>query len=202
MDQNNLYPVFLKPERLHFLIVGGGHVGLEKLGFLLKSSPNARVTLVASRVLPEIRRLARRYEAAEVIIHERPFRVADLRPADLVVVATSDTTFNRWVRHEARARGKLVNVADKPDLCDFYMGAIVTRGPLKVAISTQGKAPMLARRFREMLEQALPDRTEGLLHQMERLRHHLQGSFAEKVARLEALTATLVPSSPSKTNLS
>ncbi|RMD72320.1 MAG: hypothetical protein D6818_06650, partial [Bacteroidetes bacterium] len=111
-------------------------------------------------------------------------------------------TFNRWVRHEARARGKLVNVADKPDLCDFYMGAIVTRGPLKVAISTQGKAPMLARRFREMLEQALPDRTEGLLHQMERLRHHLQGSFAEKVARLEALTATLVPSSPSKTNLS
>jgi len=58
MERNELYPVFLKLHQLNVLIVGGGNVGLEKLSFMLKSSPNANVEVVAPRFLPELEALA------------------------------------------------------------------------------------------------------------------------------------------------
>ncbi|RMF26076.1 MAG: bifunctional precorrin-2 dehydrogenase/sirohydrochlorin ferrochelatase, partial [Bacteroidetes bacterium] len=146
--RNNLYPIFLKLQRLNVLIVGGGSVGLEKLSFLLKSSPDARVTLVAKEIAPAIRNLALHSPEAEVILRQKPFEAADLQGHDLVIAATNDRRLNERVRREAKRQGLLVNVADTPDLCDFYLGAIVTKGHLKVAISTNGQSPTFAKRFR------------------------------------------------------
>ncbi len=190
--RNNLYPIFLKLQRLNVLIVGGGSVGLEKLSFLLKSSPDARVTLVAKEIAPAIRNLALHSPEAEVTLRQKPFEAADLQGHDLVIAATNDRRLNERVRREAKRQGLLVNVADTPDLCDFYLGAIVTKGHLKVAISTNGQSPTFAKRFRQLLESALPDNIHDLLSNLHALRARLQGDFAEKVRRLDALTQNLV----------
>jgi precorrin-2 dehydrogenase/sirohydrochlorin ferrochelatase len=62
MDKNELYPIFLKAHQLHILIVGGGNVGFEKLSFLLKSSPNAHVSLVAPFIREEVSALAEKHQ--------------------------------------------------------------------------------------------------------------------------------------------
>ena len=191
--RNNLYPIFLKLHRLNVLIVGGGSVGEEKLSFLLKSSsPDARVTIVGKEISPAIRRLALESPEAEVILRQKAFEAADLQGHDLVIAATNDRLLNERVRREAKRQGLLVNVADIPDLCDFYLGAIVTKGHLKVAISTNGQSPTFAKRFRQLLESALPDDIHDLLTNLHKLRARLRGDFAEKVRRLDALTQTLV----------
>ena len=71
----------------------------------------------------------------------------------------------RWSERLGRLMGHLLNVADVPERCDFYMGGIVTNGSLKLAISTDGKAPILAKRMREWLEDVLPEDVESNLEE-------------------------------------
>jgi len=101
---------------------------------------------------------------------------------------------NLEIRTLAKRRGKLVNVADTPDLCDFYLGSIVTRGDLKVAISTNGKSPTFAKRFRQVLEEVLPNDTNALLKNLKVIRDRLTGNFSQKVKELNEITASLVES--------
>src|SRR5687767_4540079 len=164
-ERNNLFPVFLKLEELETLIVGGGNVGLEKLNALLKSSPHAKVTIVASRIKDEIRTQAS--VKSHISLIERNFRVRDLQNKDLVMLATDDQELHRRIRGLARKRRLLVNVADTPGLCDFYLGSVVTKGNLKIGISTNGKSPTIAKRIREYLDEALPENTNELLKNMQ-----------------------------------
>ena len=189
---NPLYPVFLKLHQLQTLVVGAGVVGHEKLSLLLKSSPRAQLTVVAPEVSAPVRALLVRYPHVRLL--ERPFAADDLEGMDLVIAATGLPALGAEVRREARARGVLVNVADTPQACDFYLGAIVTRGDLKVAISTNGRSPTFARRFRELLEESLPEDVDELLVHLHALRQRMQGDFASKVAQLNQLTAGLLAS--------
>lgn len=116
-ESNKLFPVFLKLEELQLLIVGGGNVGLEKLNAVLQNSPAAGIRLVAISITDEIKRLA--VEHTNVILEERAFETSDLDEADLVIVAVNDPGTSEVIKNEAKAKGKLVNVADKPQLCDF-----------------------------------------------------------------------------------
>src|SRR5690606_21628436 len=159
---NNLFPVFLKLEELQTLIVGGGNVGLEKLGALLKSSPSADVTVVATRILPEIKNIAA--QNPRIVLKERAFEPDDLDGKDVIFLATDNRALHESIRVMARERRLLINVADTPDLCDFYLGSVVTKGNLKIGISTNGKSPTIARRLREYLEEALPDSIDDLLN--------------------------------------
>jgi precorrin-2 dehydrogenase/sirohydrochlorin ferrochelatase len=186
MEQNNLFPIFLKLENLHTLIVGGGHVGLEKLSAILKNSPNANVTVIGRTVLAEIYALANQH--AGVAIEERYFKLWDLWDKDLVLLATDNCQLHESIRKFARSRKILINVADTPDLCDFYLGSVVTKGNLKVGISTNGKSPTIAKRFREYLEEALPDNTNDLLNNMQQIREHIKGDFGYKVKVLNEIT--------------
>ena len=132
MERNNLYPIFLKASNLRILIVGGGFVAEEKLHFLTKSSPDARVTLLAPMIRPATRELAERFNAT---ILEDVYDPAYLRGFQIVVATTDKPEINHQIYDDCRRRDKLVNVADNPPLCDFYMGGIVTKGHVKVAIS-------------------------------------------------------------------
>ena len=193
-DSNKLFPVFLKLEELDTLIVGGGNVGLEKLQALLKSSPAARITLVGASIKDEIRALAASRRTVRLV--ERNFRLRDLYSKDLVVLATDDPQLHRRIKNLARKRRLLVNVADTPDLCDFYLGSVVTKGNLKIGISTNGKSPTIARRIREYLEDALPDDTDSLLENMQLIRQRLKGDFADKVKILNDLTSSWLKRTP------
>ena len=187
-ERNNLFPVFLKLEALNTLVVGGGNVGLEKLNALLKSCPRAKVTLVAAAIKEEIRGLAA--AAPDIILVERDFKPGDLKGKDLVMLATDDPALHCRIKELARKKRLLVNVADTPDLCDFYLGSVVTKGNLKIGISTNGKSPTIARRIREYLEEALPENTNELLNNMQAIRARMKGDFAEKVKMLNDITAS------------
>lgn len=187
---NELYPVFLKVHTFDVLIVGGGDVGLEKISFLLKSSPNAKVTLVAKQIKNEIKALAKDHLSVKLI--EREFFNEDLTEMQLVIIATENRALNKTIHTEAKERGILVNVADTPELCDFYMGSIVTKGDLKIGISTNGKSPTIAKRLRELFTDLLPDEIETLISNMEMIRNNIKGDFSKKVKELNKLTEHLI----------
>ena len=191
-NRNPLYPIFLKLHTLNMLIVGAGEVGHEKLSFILKSSPDANIKMVAPWVNPEIEELLEKLPQHQVKIIRKPFETADVEGMDLVIAATNLNDLNLEVRRVAKTAGKLINVADTPDQCDFYLGSIVTRGNLKVAISTNGQSPTFAKRFRQVLEDILPENTSDLLGNLKIVRDRLKGDFAYKVDKLNELTADLI----------
>ncbi len=185
---NTMFPVFFKLHQLDVLVVGGGYVGLEKLEAILKNSPAARVTLVAAEVLqPDIRRLAKAYPHVQVV--ERAFRRRDLRDKDLVFLATNNRALHERIKKITRRRRIMTNVADTPDLCDFYLSSVVKKGDLKIAISSNGKSPTLTKRIREYLEVAIPDDVQTLLDNLKEVRDQLKGDFEYKVKKLNEVTA-------------
>jgi len=188
-DQNPLFPAFLKLSILRVLLVGGGNVGLEKLTAILRSSPDTAVTIISLTFLPEVRALVASHPRLRLV--ERGWLETDLDAADIVFAATDDPALHRRIKAAARARRLLVNVADTPDLCDFYLSSVVQKGQLKVAISTNGKSPTVAKRVRAMLEETLPDELDEVLQQMTVIRGQLAGDFAAKVKSLNAVTAEL-----------
>ncbi len=189
-SSNHLFPVFFKLENLHILIVGGGNIGLEKISAVLNNSPDAKVTLVARNVLPEIKVFQEKSE--KLITIERAFEISDLDGKDLIIAATGDRAISELIRAEATKRKILINVADTPDLCDFYLGSIVQKGDLKIAISTNGKSPTLAKRLKEVFNEALPDDTQQSIDNLNKFRNQLKGDFTNKVKKLNEATAVLI----------
>ena len=191
VSQNQLYPVFFRLEKLKMLIVGGGEVGMEKMHFIMKSSPNARIRIVATWFSDEVSALAQKFPDTVQMV-TKTFEPEDIEDADLIVAATNFHEVNMQVYKAAKERNRIINVADTPDLCDFYMGSIVTRGDLKVAISTNGKSPTFSKRFRQLLEDILPNETSQLLDNLKVFRDQLKGDFEQKVKDLNHLTKTLI----------
>ena len=122
-EQNSLYPIFLKIEQLNTLIVGGGEVALEKMTFMLKSSPEAMITVVSPHFDPEIRKFAAGFPLVKLI--ERTFITDDLIGKNVALICTNNEQLNFLIKAEAGSRNVLANVADTPSLCDFYLGSIV-----------------------------------------------------------------------------
>ncbi|MEM9980983.1 MAG: bifunctional precorrin-2 dehydrogenase/sirohydrochlorin ferrochelatase [Bacteroidota bacterium] len=189
-EGNRLFPVFFKLEQLRLLIVGGGNIGLEKLEAVLKNSPQTTITLVASAIDPRIRAIAEKTPTLHLL--EKSYETADLAAADLVILATNDNTLNAQIRQEARAQRLLINVADKPALCDFYLGAVVQKGHLKIAISTNGKSPTIAKRVKETFNEVFPAQIDDTLTYLQAIRNRIKGDFTDKVNQLNAITEVLV----------
>lgn len=190
-SENNLFPIFLKINALKTLIVGGGNVALEKLNALLKNDSEAKIVLVGRSISEEIK--AKVADKSTVELKERSFEPEDLNNGiQLIILATDKRAVNKIIYDQAKEKGILTNVADTPDLCDFYLGSTVTKGNLKIGISTNGQSPTFAKRFRQVLEDVLPDETSELLNNLNRIRNSLKGSFAEKVKALNEQTKDLV----------
>ena len=189
MERNELYPVFLKVSNLNTLIVGGGNVALEKLTFLLKSSPNAQVQMVATMFREETIKLAEQYKIEMV---KDAYDSKYLEGKHIVVATTDNIPVNEMVYKDCRERNILVNVADNPPFCDFYMGGIVTKGNVKVAISTNGKSPTTAKRLRQFFEDVIPENIDDLVRNLNEFRKTIKGDFEEKVETLNEFTKGLV----------
>ncbi|HXC05373.1 MAG TPA: TSUP family transporter [Bacteroidia bacterium] len=187
---NTLFPIFLKLEGFRVLIVGGGKIGLEKIQAVLTNSPDTRVVLVAPRILPDIFVLASNYPGVE--LRQRSYRESDLEDIGLVITATGIREVGARIRADAGKRNLLVNVADTPDLCDFYLGSVVRKGDLKIAISTNGKSPTMAKRIKEVMNDAIPDETQEVLENLSEIRGQLKGDLEAKVKKLNAITSVMV----------
>lgn len=188
-ERNELYPVFLKVHNLETLIVGGGKVALEKLGFLLKSSPNAKVSVVAPSFDSQIIEKASAWKLN--LIHDT-YDQKYLSGKHIVIATTDDPKVNVQVYKDCRTKHILVNVADNPPYCDFYMGGIVTKGNVKIGISTNGKSPTTAKRLRQFFEDVIPDDIDELVKNLNSYRKTIKGDFEEKVEKLNEFTKGLV----------
>ncbi len=189
-SSNNLFPIFLKLENLQLLIVGGGYVGMEKLEAVVSNSPAAAITLVATQISTEIKELAQHYP--NILLIEKPYDINDLADNDIVIAAINNPAISKQVVQDAKSKKILVNAADKPELCDFYLSSVVKKGNLKIAISTNGKSPTIAKRVKEVLNDTLPDEIDTLLNNMQSIRNKLSGDFAEKVKQLNEITKGLI----------
>jgi precorrin-2 dehydrogenase/sirohydrochlorin ferrochelatase len=189
MERNELYPIFLKLHSINVLIVGGGNVGLEKLSFMLKSSPNANVEVVAPKFLPELEALVEKHPSVKLT--QAKFKKKMLKKRNMVIACTDDLKVNKRVYDLSRKRYLICNIADTPDLCDYYLGGIVTKGNVKIAISTNGKSPTTAKRLREFFEEVIPENIHEMVGSLNEYRKTLKGNFEEKVQKMNEITEGL-----------
>ena len=189
-ETNNLFPIFLKLENFRVLIVGGGKVALEKLNAVLQNSPTTSIKIVSKEFDEEIKSLKRQHANIELI--EKEYEKSDFDNIDFVIAAVNDLELSKVIYNDAKSKKILANVADKPELCDFYLGAIVKKGNLKIAISTNGKSPTIARRLKEAFNELLPDELDELLDNMNAIRKELKYDFATKIKKLNEITEVLV----------
>jgi precorrin-2 dehydrogenase/sirohydrochlorin ferrochelatase len=195
--------MFVKLESKRCLVVGAGKVGEPKIEGLIETG--ARVHVVALEASEAVRQWA---EAGKITLELRGFASADLDGMFLAVVATASLELNSLIYREAQQRGILCNVVDVPEYCDFYYPAVVRRGDLQIAISTNGQSPSLAQKLRQQLERQFgpgyarwvaelgetrklvlasdldPERKSQLLHSLAS-RDALKAALAEELARKE-----------------
>ena len=141
------YPVNLNIRDRCCLVVGAGPVGTRKTGVLL--SCGADVTVVSLEVSNPVSRLA---AEKRIVLKRRPYQSSDIDTAFLIFAATENAELNQRVCEDARRQGKLCNIADHPELCDFTLPAVIERGDLMITVSTSGKSPAYARWVRQQLE--------------------------------------------------
>jgi precorrin-2 dehydrogenase / sirohydrochlorin ferrochelatase len=163
-----LFPAFLKLGGRRCVVVGAGRVAEEKISSLLETGADIRV--VAPQSTPRIRAWAR---AKTIQWDSRQFRPSDLAGAFLVVAATSSRALHAAIYAHAHRRGVLCNVVDDPEHCDFYYGAVVRRGALQIAISTEGHSPALAQRIKKKLADTFEPEYESWLAEIGELRRQL-----------------------------
>lgn len=147
----SLFPLFLKLDGKLVIVIGGGGIAQGKIEGLL--STGARVRVIAPQITPQIAEWAR-FRKVEWLPKE--FAAGDLEGATLAIAATSAPGVNRAVFAEAEANKILCNAVDDIENCHFYYAAVVQRGDLQIAISTNGKSPALAQRLRKQLEEEFP----------------------------------------------
>lgn len=186
---NELFPVFFRLDKLQIVVIGGGAVGTEKVGAILKSSTAASICVVAPEISAEISAWSKQYTGVKLFY--KAYEPEDLSGADLVIAATCIHTLNAQVQIDAKQKNILINVADTPQLCDFYLSSVVQKGDLKIAISTNGKSPTFAKRMREVLEEALPDSIDAILQQLNHIRNKLKGDFEYKVQKMNEITKSM-----------
>ena len=107
------------------------------------------IIIVADSISADVGRMAVNHWNVRLV--QRKFRIEDLKNIDFVFLATSDGSLHKSIAEIAKKMKILVNVADTPELCDFYMGSVVQKGYLKIGISTNGKSPTIAKRLRIFL---------------------------------------------------
>ena len=189
INRNELFPIYIRMSDIHALIVGGGNVALEKFSAILSNAPQARIHIVAPLVKPEIIHLIEKHPTCRY--SQRTFQLKDLEDIHLVFLATDDPLLHKEIKSEASKKHLLVNTADTPDLCDFYLSSIVQKGNLKIAISTNGMSPTLAKRIKEMLSSVIPDEINQSLDQLYKIRSGLKGDFEYKIKTLNKLTSNM-----------
>jgi uroporphyrin-III C-methyltransferase/precorrin-2 dehydrogenase/sirohydrochlorin ferrochelatase len=181
-DQSDLFPVFLKLAGRRVLVVGGGEVAASKIEGLLRAG--ASVTVVAPAVAPAI-------VASGAAVERRAFRASDLDGVWFVVSAATPDV-NREVARIAEAHRVFVNAVDDPPSASAYLGGVVRRQGVTLAISTDGRAPALAGLLREGFDALLPADLDRWLERADALRREWRAGQVPMEQRRPKLLDALV----------
>jgi siroheme synthase-like protein len=171
------YPIMLSVHDRLAVVVGGGRVGLRRARSLLEAG--ARVRLVAEEAPDEALP-----GAVELI--RGPYSPEALNGAWIVLACTSDRELNAKIAENARQRGALVNVADQPEDCDFFLPSVVQDGCVVVAVGTGGAAPALAAHLRDNVK--LPERIGEFAACLSELRNELKLEAIDRARRMDVMS--------------
>ena len=194
-----LYPVFMNLEKHLAVIIGGGEVAYRKLKDLLNADANVKI------IAPEIHegiKLLQKNLPDSIEILQRKYKHGDLADACIVFAATGDADANKAIYLESEERKILMNSADDPENCSFYVPSIIRKGDLLVAVSTSGNSPAMAARLRRALEEKIPENIENILSalndardilkNMEKLNQAQRGDILKKIVNDDSLLEDLV----------
>ncbi len=160
-----VFPTFHKVAERRVLIVGDGEEAAAKVRLL--SETEALIEIISSDPEPALLIAA---EKAGARVLEKPFHERMVKGAALVFAASGEASADKAVVNAARASGVPANAVDRPELCDFYVGALVNRAPVAIAITSTGVGPVLARHLRAKIEAMLPRETGELARLAESFR--------------------------------
>lgn len=178
----SMFPIFLKLEGWRCLVIGAGAVAEGKIRGLLDAG--ATVQVVAPKAVFQIRRWD--FEG-KLSWKPREFDPRDLDGVSIVIAATNSRKVNAQIFQEAKLRKVLCNAVDDPENCDFYYPAVVNRGDLQIAISTNGRSPALAQRLRKELEEQFGPEYERWVEELGESREQLNASHLDAEARKKLL---------------
>lgn len=182
---NQLYPVFLKLDEIRCLVVGAGEVACRKVEALLEC--NGIVSVVAPKVCRSVMEL---HAQERIALYARRFELSDLDGIRLAVASTNDSAVNELVWNECEKRNILCNVVDVPEHCRFFAASTLTQGHLKIAISTNGKCPAMAKRIRRRLEKEFDGNYARAIERIGHGRELLRSRFPhDPKRRMDALRA-------------
>ena len=169
------------------VVIGGEDEAAHKTALLLDVGANVVV------VNPTLNAPLRKLTAAGKVLHRgRRFRSTDTQGAFVIInTLAQDVDLARSLRDASEAEGFLVWSIDQPELSDFMMPAVVRRGALRMAISTGGASPTLARTLRQNCEEIFDDEFEHFLEWLGALREHVQADEPSMVKRRERLNAAV-----------
>ncbi len=159
------YPIFLELKGRHTLVIGGGTVALRKAEVLL--STGAKLVVVANEISDELKALCRKSNSESI---ESKYSKDHLKGVKLVVASTDDNQLNKQIYEDCQALGILCNVVDQPHLCDFFVPAVVRRGDLQIAISTNGRCPAYAAFLRKKLEKSFTEKHGEFIVELDNIR--------------------------------
>jgi siroheme synthase-like protein len=184
-------PIFFDVTGRPCLVVGGGEVAARKVTMLLEA--DADVTIISPSLIEALQNLVR----DRCIRHlARTYEPGDMASATLVYAATDDAELHRRLHAEAGARGIPINVADAPEFCTFVMPAILTRGSLKIAVSTEGAGPAMAKRIVGRLGRMFGPEYGLTMEVLRAARHHLKAvepDIKVRARKLSALARSRIP---------
>lgn len=174
-------PISIDLSNRRCVVIGGGQVAERKVEMLREFG--ARVTVVAPDITS---RLAEMATDGSIEVVSGMYEPSVLNGALLAVAATNNREVNKAVFEEAQRQGILVNVVDDPDLCTFFVPAIIRRGDLVISVSTSGNSPLLARRLREQIESAFGPEYGQLVELMGMLRDEVKTLYNDPKQRNRA----------------
>lgn len=180
------YPIFLEMKGRRVVLIGAGMVAFRKAQILLEAG--ARVVIVAEHIDPAIELLCRQDKQAELV--KAPYSKEYLPGATLAIAATNNRELNKQIYHDCQSCDVLCNVVDDPPLCDFFAPAVLKRGDLQIAISTDGVCPAYAGHIRKKLEDMFTETHARFLAELECLREKIIREIPDAAER-KALMGTL-----------
>lgn len=172
------YPIYLDIKDKPCVVIGGGEVAERKVLSLLNAG--AMVTVISPSITDVLKGVS---GDGRIEINERSYQEGDLKGAFIAYAATDNEEINRKIAEEAHKGGVLLNVVDKPEMCDFIVPSVVERGHLSIAISTGGASPAFAKRLRLEMEEKYGEEYAQFLEIMAAIRQKLLTKEAEGVKK-------------------
>lgn len=180
-----LYPIALKLSGKRVVVVGAGVVAERKTSALLDTG--AAISVIANEYTESFTQWS---AANKIKLTRKSFEPDDIRDADIVIAATDSSAVNLQVYHSLQPR-QWINIADRPDLCSFYVPAVTERGSLQIATFTGGKYPGLTKKLNHTINGIIGPEYEDYVEFLGEVRARVMGLQLDDQTKRQILRTLL-----------